>query len=477
MLDLPPRQQQRLMAALARQDFGTFALRASPVVNGEPLLPNWHINAIAYKLAQVARGEVKRLLICLPPRCLKSYLASVCFPAWMLGKDPKSKILCASYANSLAEKFSTDTRMLMQDPWYRSVFPNTLLNPQKLARDEFATTENGFRLATSVGGTLTGRGGNIIIVDDPLKAGDTYSEAARNSSIDWFKTTVQSRLNNPKEGAIIVVAQRLHAQDLPGHLIEAGEWDQLILPMENPHEYELDVLRDGLRCRVPQGRLLQPERHGLEELARIRREMGERDYEAQYNQAPLPPGGALFKRSWLKRYDEHLPLEAYDGIFQSWDTAYEVGDNNDYSVCTTWGVRGHEFHLLHVFRERLEFPALQRAVLRLRSEWQARVVIVEKIGSGNSLYQNLREAEPDPWIKTMRPESSKEHRASQQTPRFERGEVFLPNKAEWLCSFEDELLSFPSGKFDDQVDSAVQFLAAVDTGDLIRRDSLRVRVL
>lgn len=476
MLDLH-RQRQRAVAALSRKDFGVFAMRASPIVNGEPLMPNWHINAITYKFDQVSRGEVKRLLICVPPRCLKSYLASVCFPAWMLGRNPKAKILCASYANSLAEKFSMDTRLLMQSPWYRSVFPKTLLNPQKLAREEFATTENGFRLATSVGGTLTGRGGNIIIVDDPLKAGDTYSEAARNSCIDWFKTTVQSRLNNPKEGAIVVVAQRLHAQDLPGHLIEAGEWDQLILPMENPHGYELDVLRGGRRCRVPQGRLLQPERHGSDELARIRREMGERDYEAQYNQAPLPPGGALFKRSWLKRYNEHLPLQAYDGIFQSWDTAYEVGDNNDYSVCTTWGVHGKEYHLLDVFRERLEFPELQRAVLRLRQQWEPRIVVVEKIGSGHSLYQNLREASADPWIKTMRPEASKEHRASQQTPKFERGEIFLPKSANWLLAFEEELLSFPNGKYDDQVDSAVQFLAGVDTGDLIRRNSLRVRAI
>jgi predicted phage terminase large subunit-like protein len=457
-------QRHQLLSRIARQDFKTFALRASPVVNGELLLHNWHIDAICYKLDQVARGETKRLLLCLPPRCLKSYLASVCFPAWLMGRDPKAKILCASYANSLSEKLSIDTRNLMQDPWYRGVFPATQLNPGKMAKEEFATTAGGYRLATSVGGTLTGRGGSHIIIDDPLKASDTYSRAARESCLEWFKTTVQSRLNNPKTGSIIVVAQRLHAEDLPGHLIEAGDWDQLILPMEAPVDYQVDVFRGGRRGLVKRGRLLQPERHGPEELERIRREMGERDYEAQYNQAPLPPGGALFKRSWLRRYAEPLELKLYEGIYQSWDTAYEVGPSNDFSVCTTWGVIKGVFHLLDVYRRRLEFPELQQAVLALQKKWRARAVVVEGAGSGRSLYQNIRRDPDSLWLKTLQPASSKENRASQQSVKFEGGRVWLPEAADWLPDFESELLAFPNGKHDDQVDSAVQFLLAVDKG-------------
>lgn len=458
------REQHELVAAIARRDFRTFAMRASPIVNGEPLIPNWHIDAVCYKLDQVARGESKRLLICLPPRCLKSYLVSICFSAWLLGRDPKAKILCASYASSLSEKLSIDTRNLMQDPWYRSVFPATALSLGKLSKEEFATTAGGNRLATSVGGTLTGRGGSHIIIDDPLKASDAYSEAARKSCLDWFKTTVQSRLNNPKTGSIIVVAQRLHAEDLAGHLIGAGDWDQLILPMEAPADYEMDVLRDGRKALVQRGRLLQPERHGPEELARIRREMGDRDYEAQYNQAPLPPGGALFKRSWLGRYANPLELELYEGIYQSWDTAYDVGESNDYSVCTTWGVIKGEFHLLDVYRRRLEFPDLQHAVLALQKKWRARAVVVEAVGSGKSLAQNIKRSQDALWLKTLHPASSKDHRASQQCVKFEGGCVRLPEAADWLPDFETELLTFPNGKHDDQVDSVVQFLAAVDRG-------------
>jgi predicted phage terminase large subunit-like protein len=190
--------------------------------------------------------------------------------------------------------------------------------------------------------------------------------------------------------------------------------------------------------------------------------MGERDYEAQYNQAPLPPGGALFKRSWLNRYEEPLSLELYEGIFQSWDTAYEVGDTNDYSVCTTWGHIKGEFHLLDVFRKRLEFPDLQHAVLSMQRKWQALAVVLEGIGSGASLYQNIVRENDAPWLKTVRPATSKENRASQQTIKFEQARVCLPRKADWLRDFEEELLSFPNGKHDDQVDSVVQYLAAMD---------------
>ncbi len=455
-------EQSRMTAVLARQDFATFAMRASPIINGEALMPNWHIDAIAYKLDQVARGEVKRLLISIPPRCLKSYLASVCFPAWMLGRNPSEKIICASYANSLSEKLSVDTRQLMQSPFYRAVFPGTILHATRQAREEFATTKTGYRLATSVGGTLTGRGGNLIIIDDPLKASDAYSEAARNSCLDWYKTTVQSRLNNPKTGAIIVVAQRLHQQDLPGHLLESGGWETLILPMEAPREYQVDVLRGGKRALIRAGRLLQPERHGEQELVQLRKEMGERDYEAQYNQAPLPPGGALFKRSWLLRYDKPMDLELYESVYQSWDTAYEIGDTNDYSVCSTWGVIKGEFHLLDVYRKRLEFPDLQRAVIELQRRYSARAVVLEAIGSGVSLCQNLRREHGVPWLRTLRPATSKQHRASQQSVKFEQGRIRLPAQAPWLQDLEEELLSFPNGKHDDQVDSIVQFLAAID---------------
>jgi predicted phage terminase large subunit-like protein len=227
-------------------------------------------------------------------------------------------------------------------------------------------------------------------------------------------------------------------------------------------------LNAGQWITRPAGRLLHEDRFGEEEIRRLRSEMTEQDFEAQYNQRPLPPGGALFKLQWLKRYDKRPAVHEIQGIFQSWDTAYEVAEGNDYSVCSTWALCGKRYFLLDIFRERLQFPDLERAVYNQRDKWDANLVIVEKAGSGISLCQNIRHQTRRLWIQTISPLGSKQDRASQQSPKFERGEVFVPHEAPWLKTFEEELISFPHVKHDDQVDSAVQFLAAVDTGNLLR---------
>lgn len=177
----------------------------------------------------------------------------------------------------------------------------------------------------------------------------------------------------------------------------------------------------------------------------------------------IGPGTPTMIR-WLRRYEKPLDLELYEDIYQSWDTAYEVAETNDYSVCSTWGVIMGEFHLLDVYRKRLEFPDLQSGLLAQQRRWGARAVVLEGIGSGMSLYQNIRRTTDARWLKTLRPATSKEHRASQQTVKFEQGRVWLPADADWLGDFEAELLTFPNGRHDDQVDSVVQFLAAVDQG-------------
>jgi predicted phage terminase large subunit-like protein len=355
----------------------------------------------------------------------------------------------------------------MQAGWYRSVFPNTHLDPKKCNMEVLATTRGGQRRATSVGGTLTGLGGNTVIIDDPIKAADAHSEVARENAVKWFNSTVASRLDDPKKGRILIIAQRLHLEDLPGQLLPAGYWDLLELPLIEWKYREIEVAPDLFADRSA-GNILHEARIGEEEIARLRSEMGERDFEAQYNQRPLPPGGALFKLEWLKRYEEPPKPQQVQGIFQSWDTAYDIEERHDYSVCTTWALSGKRYYLLDVYRERLEFPDLEKAVHKLRERCEADLVIVEAIGSGKSLYQNIRRAARSLWLLAKDPEGSKEDRASQQTPKFERGEVWVPAEAPWLKTFEDELASFPHGKHDDQVDSVTQFLAAVDSGRLMQ---------
>ena len=462
MADLDTRHCQSTLRALAREDLGFFAIRAFRELYDEPYLHNWHITAIAWQLYCLILGHTTRLIITMPPRTMKSFLASVCLPAWILGRNPGEKIICASYAQPLSSDFAFQMRRLMQTEWYRQVFPNTHIDPKKLGLEEIRTTRGGYRLSTSVGGSLTGRGGNFVIIDDPIKAADAHSEVARENAMSWYRGTVASRLNNPKKGRIALVAQRLHMEDLPGQLSAMGGWDHLDLPLVAWEQQEIVLGPKAIATREP-GNILHEDRFGEVEIARLRTEMGERDFEAQYNQRPLPPGGALFKLEWLQRFDQAPGPHQVQGIFQSWDTAYDIQEQHDYSVCSTWAVSGKRYYLLDIYRARLEFPDLEKAVYQLREKWSAEVVIVEKAGSGISLFQNIRRRNRNLWAVCLSPIGTKQDRASQQSPKFERGEVYVPNKAPWLEAFLSELVSFPHGKHDDQVDSVVQFLAAIES--------------
>lgn len=466
MNDLDPREFSDTLDAMARDDFSVFAIRAFQELYDVPYQDNWHIHAIAHWLTKAVNGDVRRLIIAMPPRSLKSFMASVCLPAWLLGHNPGEKIVCASYADKLSEEFAFECRRLMQGSWYREVFPNTHLDPKKSNSEVLATTRGGRRRATSVGGSLTGLGGNFVVIDDPIKAADAHSEIVREKAMQWYGGTVASRLDDPKKGRIIVIAQRLHQEDLPGQLLASGGWDLLELPLVEWKQREVEVA-PGRFAHRPPGHILHEARIGEAEIAGLRAEMGERDFEAQYNQRPLPSGGALFKAPWLKRYDESPEPHRVQGIFQSWDTAYSTDEANDYSVCSTWALSGRNCYLLDIFRERLEFADLEKAIYRLRQEWKADLVIVEKAGSGISLGQNIRRGGDNRWLQAISPAGSKRDRASEQSPKFERGEIWLPTEAPWLRTFEEELLAFPHGKHDDQVDSVVQFLAALDTGRLL----------
>ena len=424
-----------VMRQMARDDFYVFAQQAFCQLHDVPYQDNWHIPAIAWQLVRIEKGEITRLIITMPPRTMKSFLTSVCLPAWILGKNPSAKIICASYAQPLSNDVAFEMRRLMQTKWYRSVFSNVHIDTKKASVEEVKTTRGGYRLSTSVGGSLTGRGADYIIIDDPIKAGDAQSQTVMASTINWYSNTVSSRLNNQKTGKIIVVAQRLQPEDLPGQLAAAGGWEELTLPMVAWQDQDIE-LSAGQWITRPAGHLLHEDRFGEDEIRRLRSEMTEQDFEAQYNQRPLPPGGALFKLQWLQRYDKRPPDHEIQGIFQSWDTAYEVAEGNDYSVCSTWALCGRRYFLLDIFRERLQFPDLQRAVYRQREKWNAHLVIVEKAGSGISLCQNIRSETRSLWIVPMPAEGSKQDRASKQSPKFERGEVFVPEAAPWLKTFE-----------------------------------------
>ena len=305
-VDLSPTARRALADGLARDDLYSFTRRVFELVSpGEKLHLNWHIQAMTYQLDRVRRGECRRLIITMPPRNLKSITVSVAFPAFLLGQDPTKKIICVSYSGDLAAKHAADFRTVMESDFYKRIFPETRISPRKNTEFETQTTRRGFRYATSVGGTLTGRGGNVVILDDPMNPKQAMSETSRTNVMEWFKGTLLSRLNMKTEDAIIVVMQRLHVDDLVGNLLEQDGWEHLDIPAI-AQEPQRIPLGGGRFYERKVGDVLDPVREPQHVLDELKAAMGTMDFAAQYLQRPVPLEGNLIKREWLRFGWKHM---------------------------------------------------------------------------------------------------------------------------------------------------------------------------
>jgi predicted phage terminase large subunit-like protein len=446
-----------------RSDFATFTHRAfQTVAPAQAYLHNWHVEAMAWHLQQCAEGKINRLVINLPPRHLKSICASVAFPSWLLGHDPTMRIICASYSENLAGKHALDCRAVMESDWYRRAFPGTRISREKKAELNFVTTHHGYRYSTSVGGTLTGRGGNFMIIDDPIKPEDAMSDIRRSSVNEWFDRTLYSRLDDKRRDVIILIMQRLHIDDLTGHVLGKEPWAHLNLPSIAETEQRIPIARSRFHTWRP-GEFLHEARESKPDLDRIKATIGSFNFSAQYQQRPIPLEGEIVKWEWFRFYDELPPRESGDTIVQSWDTASKAEDLSDYSVCTTWLVKGNDYYLVHLVREKLNYPSLKRRVIEQARRFNANSIVIEDKGSGISLIQDLHGGNENvPYPISFTPETDKVTRMSAQSAKIEAGHVFLPRRAEWLDDFRAELLQFPYGRYDDQVDSMSQFLNWID---------------
>lgn len=455
----PALAEATLAAAILGTDLYSFVQASFPIVSGgTSLLPNWHIEAMTYELQRVLQGDTRRLIITVPPRSLKSICASVCVPAFALGHDPTRRIICVSYAEGLARKHANDCRALMRSDLYRQLFPRTQISPAKDTETEVMTTARGSRLATSVGGTLTGRGGSLLIIDDPLKPQDCHSQSARDSLKQWYSNTLLSRLDHKTDGAIIVVMQRLHPDDLVAHLLEQDGWTHLNLPAiaEEDAIITLGARRSHRRLT---GDLLHPERESQSALDELKAAMGSMEFAAQYQQRPVPIGGNLIKWAWFNYYSDVPRPQAGDRLIISWDTALTSNELSDYSACVVILVRREMIFILEVFRARLEYPELRRAVARSYNDWRGYArceLLIEKKGSGLSLIQDL--SRDGVHAIGIQPEGDKVMRMAAQTAPIEAGAVYIPDQTPWLEEFKLELLSFPACKHDDQIDALSQAL-------------------
>ena len=343
----------------------------------------------------------------------------------------------------------------MLSEWYKELFPNTILaNDGKRVLD-LQTTMRGGRKAVSVGGTVTGYGADIVIVDDCMKAEDARSPAMREMVKMWFDGTLQTRQNQAGRGVFISISQRLHEDDLPGYLIEKG-FDHLCLPAIADKE-ELVTIGEGQVHRRKVGSVLDRPGQTRELLETERRNLGNQVFSAQYQQNPVAPDGNLIRLEWFGSYDAPPERHEFQLVIQSWDTGTTDQPNSDFTVCTTWGWREGHYYCVDVLRRRLAFPDLKRAVERQRRLWKADHVLIEKAGTGHSLWHEFRagrEWRPIMWTVT----EDNETRLIGVSGQLESGLCLLPKDAPWLDEFRAELRAFPFGRHDDQVDSMTQFL-------------------
>jgi predicted phage terminase large subunit-like protein len=447
--------------ALMRRDLYWFVVRVFMTVDAsQPFLPNWHIKLVCDWLMLTVNGNLNRFIVTLPPRNLKSICVSVALPAFILGQDPTARIICVSYSDDLARKFARDCRKVMESKWYRLLFPDTHLSKRRSATNDFETTRGGGRFTTSIGGALTGRGGGYIIIDDPIKPQDALSSAIRASTNQWYDNTLRSRLDNKSNGVVIIAMQRTHIDDLVGHVLEREHWDHISLPAIAERD-EVFTIGDGTDVGRMMGEALHPERESLEVLEQTRAFMGEFAFQAQYQQNPVPEGGNLVKWDWFSFYDDAAQFDSQSGrVIQSWDTAISVNETADWSVCTTWIVRGDDYYLIDVFRARLDFPSLKRQIVAYKKAFRADTVLIEDAGAAQGLIQQLKGERMVRPI-AIKPERSKADRLAAQSAVIEAGRVHLPRSAPWLDTFHAEMVAFPSGRHDDQVDSVSQFLGWV----------------
>lgn len=452
--------ERNLLTLGLRNDLAAFIHRTfQTVAPGQDFLMSWHIRAIAWHLEQCANGTIKRLLITLPPRHLKSISASVAFPAWLLGRDPTMRVICASYSAELANKHARDCRGVMEAPWYRQAFPYTALGRNKNAEMDFVTTRGGYRYSTSVGGTLTGRGGNMLIIDDPIKAEDALSDLRRSSVNEWFSSTAYSRLDSKRNDAIILIMQRLHLDDLAGYVTQSEPWVHLNLPAEAVVEERIQIAAEQYHVRRI-GDLLHAARESKDDLDKAKVRMGSFNFSAQYQQSPVPLQGELIHWEWFEYYDQVPARGRSDQLVLSVDTASKAEELNDYTVCTAWLAKGNEYYLLGLARVRVNYPDLKRLVIDQAIRFNVGTILVEDAGSGTALIQDLARERYNgiPKAIAIRPEGSKVTRMSTVSGKIQARQVFLPRNAGFLEDLRLELLQFPYGRHDDQADSISQFL-------------------
>ena len=495
-----------LQAEQSRREFRQFVADAWHVVEpGKEFKSDWHIDAICDHLTYVSLGDIDDLVINIPPRHTKSTIVAVMWPAWEWLWQPSTQWLFATYASALTIRDSVKTRRLIQSPWYQESFGDVFqLSSDLNQKGRFDNDKNGYRLATSVGGTATGEGGDRIVVDDAHNMKEINSDTIRAGVIDWWRDVMSTRGNDPKRLGRVIIAQRGHHKDLPGHVLASGSWVHLNLPGYFVPKYRcttkakkdskriIPARDDGIFTfgdhiepltkgevifvdpRKKKNELLTPDRFGPEEMAKLSYELTERGFESQIQQNPSAKGGNILKEEhWREWVEPELPPISF--VLQVYDTAFEETEESDFSARTTWGVFEHEERLdpklpwtaqykgqtrlcmilLERMNRRLEFPELRSNAMEAARLWKPDKILIEKKASGHSLAQEMRRSNLP--VSRILVRDSKFVRAHAASLVLERGCVFYVQR-KWAEEVITQCGNFPADDHDDMVDTVTMAL-------------------
>ncbi len=463
----------RLDAELERRRLVDFVRWAWHLVDPHPLVWGPHLDIICDGLERISRGEIRRLLINVPPRHGKTIAVSVLFPAWLWLTRPETRFLAATYHMDLALSQSARMQRLIAAPEFQERYPDAVrLLEDQTARGRFETTAGGARVTTSVGGAATGEGGDILIVDDPLKIDDAHSDAQRAGTVEWFEQTFMSR-RNTRRSAVIVIGQRLHEHDLFGHLLNRGGWEHICLPAgfdpDHPHRCPADPRRAV-------GEPLWPAQWTREDNEQRAAELGEFAAAAMLQQLPAPSRGGVFRREWWQYYPTLDAIPRLDQIVQSWDLALTGSDHADYVVGQAWGFAGPDRYLLRQMRGKMNIVETIEAINGLTrwitATWphhHAHAILLEKAASADAVSTMLKATIPS--IRLVSVQGNKLSRANAVVPMIQAGNVYLPGYPNhdhtdydhartplWVQSLVEEHARFPRAAHDDQVDALSQAL-------------------
>ncbi len=398
-----------------------------------------HLVLIRNELHRITIGEIKKLMIFMPPRHGKTECVTIRYPAWYLEQHPDRRVIVGCYNQILANKFSRKTRRIIRD--------RVQLSNERTAVEDWETQIGGGYRAIGVGAGITGQGGDLVIIDDPVKSREEANSVAYRERVwEWYTDDLYTRLE--PNASLILIMTRWHADDLAGRILTSDDvknWSVVSLPA-------LAEANDPLG-RI-EGAALCPERYGVEKLLEIQN-IQKANFQALYQQRPSAIEGAILKREYWRFYKQ---LPQFNMIVQSWDTAFKTKKENDFSVCLTFGISDTGFYILDRWKARVEFPDLKRVVIQKAEQFHPNEILIEDKASGQSLIQEIRRDTRLPII-AIQVDKDKVARANASTGVLEAGRCYLPESTPWVLDFIDVCAGFPNGAHDDDIDALTQFLS------------------